>query len=173
MPIDYLLDGDIITEDWIASVAGLVEYGTYTPSLSNITLGTGGSPTNTAGYIYIGGTEADDVGLMYVWGVIVLGTSDEAVSGTPVLTMPPGFEFAFVDNEMQLAGIFRLDPDGGSGTKYVGVPRMTLNATEFALNYLNATADIGSFGGINATTPATWTDNGFIRWNFVAPVKRV
>ena len=169
-----ITDGDITNLAPLAGFAGFpaVEADSYTPSLSNIAIGTGGSAENTGNYVFIGGTATGDSGLMFVDGMIVLGSSGASVSGQPTLGLPSGFEFPYSDTERHLPASFRMDPDGGGGAKYLGSLRVG-SATTFVINYVATTDDgIARVAAPSSSDPASWGAGGWIRWSFTARVIR-
>lgn len=168
-----ITDGDITNLAPLAGFAGFpaVETDTYTPSLTNIAIGTGGSAENTASYVYVGESGAGGAGLMIANGTIVLGTSGASVSGQPTVGLPSGFSFPVVDTERHLPASFRMDPDGGGGSKYLGIARIA-SASTFVVNYVNTTGGIAIAGAIGASDPASWSAGGWIRWSFTARVVR-
>lgn len=82
--------GWILVEDITAVTPGgsVTEAASFTPTLSGVTLGAGG--TNTARYLWTGGPNSGDYGTLYMQGMFQLGTSGGGVN-LPNVTVPPQF----------------------------------------------------------------------------------
>ena len=73
---------NLFTNESVPPTGVGISVNTYTPTLFNITLGTGGSPTNTALWIKVGR-------IVIVWGLIILGNTGD-VTGDISIGLPSG-----------------------------------------------------------------------------------
>lgn len=120
----------------------------YTPTLSNITLGSGGT---SAFYYQVVGKQVN------VRGRITLGTGG-ALTGAATFTLPVT---CVLSNQFWQSGSSLLD----SGTNYFqGV--VQLGTTAASLYAVNASATYATLTATSATVPFTWTLNDVINVGF-------
>lgn len=150
----YLEDTDRLTlrqaGAWIVLAVGT---GTWTPALTNIAVGTGGSVDLSAAYSYTPGQLMVNISA-------VLGTSDASVSGEPTFSLPSGFTALLTGNNIT-NGVNAIMSAGGSGNCFGDVRSVTsstLGVRVIAANgvYVGALA-------ITPTVPGTWAAGSFIR----------
>lgn len=130
----------------------------YTPTLVNITIGTGGSVANTARYIQIGKT-------VYARGTIILGSSGASVGTGTTFTLPVTASSAIT--------IIGVEPIGqvimaDSGTaQYTGVVYMN-SSTVASFQPMNASAtNTTTTAGVTATSPFAWGAGDFFTWSII------
>jgi hypothetical protein len=156
--------------DLEAEPIGFFETDTYTPSLTNIAIGTGGSAFNDAVYTYVGGSESGDAGIMSLSGRITLGTSGESVSGTPVVSLPSGFSLQVsLETTFQSLGLAHLR---AGAANYVGYL-----AWQSSTELLVRAERRGGFTYIeplviSSTVPDTWAAGDSITYNASLQVTR-
>lgn len=115
----------------------------FTPTLTSVTLGTGG--TNTGRWHAVSGR-------VFVEGEIVLGTSP-AVSGSVTLTTPQAATFQ--SGTERTLGAVKLRAIGGSPSAYDGLVDQTdANTVRFIAK--NASATYLSNAALSSTVPFTW-----------------
>ena len=173
MTIPNLATGDPLVESWFDAVAdllnGLVESDTYTPTWTNLAVGTGGSATNSAEYRWIGGTETGDVGILSISGAVTLGTSGASVTGTPSATLPAGFEMQTASN----SGTHRLGLCTFGNNSIGAVQRVASVPGSFGFTALTASGTYLGVATISSTVPLTWAAGDFIRYDFMVSAIRV
>lgn len=74
---------NMFTNSSVPPTAIGITVNTYTPTLYNAAIGTGGTPTNTAMYVKLGR-------IVIVWGIIILGSSGGDVTGDLGIGLPAG-----------------------------------------------------------------------------------
>lgn len=142
--------------------AGVVQSGSYTPTLTSLVVGTGG--TNTADYTFVGGPNVGDKGLLAAQGKIVFGSS--------------GATFPTVNSRIGLPSGFNLNPN--TTTWHIGTIRGVIpgqNGWEGVLGNDSASPGVFqlSFGILgtgnsiqmspaSSTFPFTWAATHEIRW---------
>lgn len=138
--------------------------GTYTPTLTNMAIGTGGTPDNTATYRHING-------LLSVWGHIDFGTTGATLPGaaTEAIGFPPGY----TSNLPQAGFVIGMVRMNVGGDDYMGplLGGTGSEATLRAFHLINGTLWIDT-NPITATTPATWAGDDWITYQFTVPVTR-
>jgi hypothetical protein len=135
--------------------------GSYTPSLTNLAIGTGGVAVNSAVYSF------DGVHL-FVSGRAMLGTSGQSVGTSPRFGLPSGFTPATdLASWSPLGPCSLLDTDLGQ----IGegqVQRGTVAGTVTVLQSVY-TAPYNRFVNISATSPFTWAAGDGFRYTFAIP----
>lgn len=126
----------------------------FTPSLSNWTIGTGGSAGTTAKYIQIGKT-------VFVRIKSTLGTSGFSVTGEPTFNLPvtAASNYANLDS----VGIMWMLA-GGAG--FSGYFRFT-STTACKIVPMVASGTYVSDGTVSSTTPGTWAAGGLFTGTFI------
>ena len=155
----------------LAARGGFPVEGQYTPTLSAITLGTGA--TNDARFVFVGGPDVGDVGLMFAWGNIVLGTGG-ALTGAPLWTLPPGFNVASQPSGASTdnVGHAYVVDDSAGGIAYQS-QCIRNGVTQYGLRYYLVVGTLIERRIPSATAPMTWAANDIIRWNATHPAVRV
>lgn len=164
--------GDVAT--LIADVATLdltkagFETGTFSPTLTNINIGTGGSALNSAIYHYVGGPNIGDSGLLTVTGRITLGTSGQSVGTGPQATIPPGFSIpAPVQTGANRYGVATLLTNANIGF----VQQAGATAVAFVVGGAGSTYVTGTT--ITSAVPGTWGAGDALTYTYTIPVVRV
>lgn len=135
--------------------------GTWTPSWSNFTIGTGGSALNEGSYS-VGDGE------MRVIADRVLGSSGFSVTGTPTLTVPPGWKIR--DNPTPQGHYFGTCRIVCGGTSSEGV-LVRLSDTTIGVFARTVSGSRVVASSITATAPATWVASDAIYISNVIPVE--
>lgn len=163
-----LLDTDLTAlEAAVAAGTGVTVIAPFAPTLTNITLGTGGTPTNTAKGIFIGGPNSADAGWLGLNGFIQLGTTDEAMGTNPTIALPSGYTMGTLPNTTVVGRSLIVDADTAANSRWADL--LWRSATTFAPILGGYT---GALGGITSTAPHTWADNDNITWSLWVPVVR-
>lgn len=161
------------TDIWLDtnSIPAQIFDGTYSPTLTNVAIGTGGSVLNTASWSFAGGPNPGDFGILTISHTIILGTSGASVSGTPVMTLPPDFEMVLADasNGHRLDGI--VTAVAGGVTAYG--PPIRQSASTVGYQVFNAASTYLATSNISSTVPGTWAAGDSMRANFVVKAQRV
>lgn len=129
--------------------------GTYTPSLTGMAIGTGGTPLNTASFSFIGG-------VLVVEGRIQFGTSGQTFPTAPTVSIPSGYTIATVVDGRP-CGWAALG-DSGVGT-FAG---RCVVKTSTTVNFVaeNAASTHGIIVALSTTVPFTWASNDTILYEF-------
>ena len=143
--------GAMIKNDDLETTAGEPggAWKTWTPTLANMAVGTGGSAELTAYYTKVGKT------VTFVLN-IVLGTSGQSVGTTPTFTLPstPAAKYFLYQAELTAAGNPRL-----------GEALSSPSTAATNIFCFDSTTAYNSRAGITATVPATWAAGDKIRVN--------
>lgn len=133
---------------------------TFTPALTGMAIGTGGSAYNQATYIYANG-------MLNVWGRVVFGTSGVTLpTGTIGVGPPPGFTFAPPLTAVLPAGICYMNAGGVNSPGTVRAESsslMRILANNAAGTYLAA-------ANVSSTVPGTWANGNSIEYSYSVPV---
>jgi len=128
---------------------------TYTPTLTGVAIGTGGSATNTAAYRFVAGQ-------VKVRGVITLGSSGSSVSGTIVVTLPvTALALRHPYQRYDGAATFY---DLSAVQNYYSAPTAN-NASVTDINILSFYGTNGLRAGTGASTPFTWAAGDSISYD--------
>jgi len=138
------------------------DFGTWTPSWSNITIGTGGLAANEGQWSVANG----EMRIRTRW---ILGTGGGfAVSGNPTLTMPDGWQ---------------LRTDGTSAGDWYGIARLSANGlnyqgvvvrgsdTTLIVTALRSDVTYVRQATVSATVPDTWTSGDGLLMSLAVPVE--
>jgi hypothetical protein len=153
------LTGEVLTE---ANIAALFTSGTYTPTLVGMVIGTGGTPTNSAKYTFVGFPAG---GVLTVEGKIKFGTSGQTFpAATATISLPSGY--SMIDTEalapINAAVVF-------SDVSPVNVVRGAMQYSSATTVRLIAVSVSGSYtinGATGTTIPFTWASNDEIYYHF-------
>ena len=118
--------------------------GAWTPTWTNVTIGTGGSPERT------GAWEVNN-GLMTIETSWTLGNTG-SVSGTPTLTLPSGWELRRDQARVHIYGIARMTVNGAA---YIGLVQSASASTLEVVALRSDGANVQP-RTISATQPDTW-----------------
>lgn len=133
--------------DWIS----------YTPTLTNVAIGTGGSPANVATYRY-------EQGRVRVRGNIVLGTSGMSVAGTVNITLPLTAAAQLITAWGSLTGSATMF-DTSATTNFIAFPAFNA-ASVTAFTILNSGTN-GLRVATSPTSPFTWAASDSFGYDFV------
>jgi hypothetical protein len=165
-PTTGLVEGLVIYEtdtDRILSYTGAVwrveiASGSYTPTVDNLTLGTGG--TNSAVWAY-------SRGVLTIGGLITLGTGG-AVSGNILISYPSGFQGDPVyETDHPIGSAFF----GGGGSNFAGsmtyssAARMKPIVHKYDPTGVNANSYVSISGTGSAIPFSSWASGYDVRWN--------
>lgn len=135
---DYVLIHDGAAWQLVSGV------GVYTPSLTNMAIGSGGSAAASVRWSFNGGV---DGGVLVMSFGIILGTSGASVSGVPEVSLPSGFTIdAGIDAKMPLGLAYLDDVVGADFTA-----RLQRASGGVAVGRI-----IAADAAISSTVPFTW-----------------
>jgi hypothetical protein len=154
------LTGQVLTQ---ADIAALFTSGTYTPTLGNMAIGTGGTPTNTASYTFVGFPAG---GVLTVEGSIKFGTTAPTLPGASVetISLPSGYTMINTDiNNLLMSQV--IFNDVSAGAKNFGVLG---SATTTTLTFYSSTVSgtLLTTSGITAAIPFAWAVSDEIFYRF-------
>lgn len=143
----------------------------FTPGLTNIAVGTGGTPTNAAYYKFTGGPAVGDLGVLSLHGKIKLGTSGFSVGTGPQVTLPLGFALVNSGSEYaNVPGSVRCFDASPAAWSAIGCCTRQ-SSTKLGLE-LYSPATYVTMTGITATVPITWAANDEIWWTAIVNAVR-
>lgn len=135
---------------------------TYTPTLTSIVVGSGG--TNTAQY-YV------NRGVMHIQGNIIFGTSGQTFPSGSVIgaSLPSGFTFDGVD--ASIVGLCRMR-DSSVPQNYRGNCQWVSASSTISFNIDNVAGTYPTLATPSATIPfaAAWASGDSIEWSVTLPV---
>lgn len=147
----------------------LVQTGTYTPTLTVIAVGTGGSAANSGSWIYVGQPDAGGRGVLFVNGLLTFGTTGAAfpTASSETISLPPGFTLVGLTNVAVLGHCtYQI-----GGSNFAGAMWSSGSAALRPVAALtNGTVD--NWGDLNATVPGAWVAGSTIVWTATCPVTR-
>lgn len=154
-----VLTSDEITSRWNGSawVAWESDWITYTPTLTNVAVGTGGSALNSARYRYTSGVVEVDIRL-------VLGSSGASVGSIPTITLPVTSR-ALTHTNMVFPGFGSIHDTSASDLRVAFMQATSTTVARFAHI---VPSGIG-FTVPTATVPWTWAagDSFQVRFTYV------
>lgn len=162
---NYATDAEVA-----ALFSGFVVKATYTPTLTGMAIGTGGSAANGGYYTYIGGPSVGNAGIMHAEGRVIFGTSGTTFPTSPTISLPAGFNFqtgSSSTNKINGSAAFN-----DSGAEYDGVLKVSTVSTFKPMCHSAATAYLTPVN-LTALIPFTFGAGDIIDWSFVASVIRV
>lgn len=157
------LTGQVLTQ---ADIAALFTSGTYTPTLGNMVIGTGGTPTNSAKFTFVGFPAG---GVLTVEGKIKFGTTGTTLpaASAETISLPSGY--AMIDatdvlNELPSTVTFN---DVSAVLPFKGILRPN-STTTVRLIHLAVSGSSIIPADVTATVPFTWAINDEIYYRFSA-----
>lgn len=162
----------------LVSALATVQTASYTPALTNMAIGTGGTPINTAIYTWIGGAGTGAHGTLDIQGQIRFGSSGQTFpSNPPKIALPTGFIFddampfpgSGSNGGVMLGGVGYWDETGNQG--YGGAIGYDSTSTIRLLNY-NVGGTNPQFNSVSTSTPFTWAVDDQINYNFTIRAER-
>jgi|SRR5665647_2199949 len=137
----------------------------YTPTLTGMAVGTGGTPVNTAIYAYSNG-------VLVAEGKIKFGTTGVAFPAVAIaVSLPPGFEMVTVDTNADMPSSVAF-ADVSLPATYKGLARYQ-TATSVRLVVLGVSGTNLASQGTGATAPFAWQNDDEIYYRFTTLVNRV
>lgn len=127
--------------------------GTYTPTLSGMAIGTGGSAANNAYYAWSNG-------VLVVWGTVVFGTSGTTFPTSPTLSLPSGFTASVVIGSLPIGTCTLID----NGTQTYWAMTRLPSTTTVAIIVPTVSGSFLVHGGVTTTSPFTWAAGDSINW---------
>lgn len=163
--------GEVSLAELVAALGDFTEYvASFTPTLTGMAIGTGGSASNTAGYLYIGGSNVGDRGILCSWGAVVFGTSTPTYPTGPTILLPAGFNFVNPSALRSLKGGIYFNDVNLSSNNRIGIPFM-VNSNAMAPLRINDGGN--SVSSLTTSTPFIWQVGDSITWDYQTPVIRV
>lgn len=167
-PTSGLVEGLMIYEtdtDRILSYTGAawrveIASGTYTPTLTNASVGSGGNAFNSAQWSY-------NRGFLSASGRLTFGTTSPSVTGNILISLPSGFTAESTIHEadapigscvMNTGAVNYFGPVGYDTATTVKPLVARYNPT------LTTTPQYTSLSGLSATIPDTWVAGNDVRW---------
>lgn len=129
--------------------------GTYTPTLTGMAIGTGGSAANTASFHFIGG-------VLFVEGSIIFGTSGQTFPTTPTMSIPAGYTIATATANRPCGWASIIDSGTGTFTGRCHV----ITSTSVGFVAENSAATSGVVAAISTTNPMTWASSDQFLYSF-------
>lgn len=162
----------IADDFWVDSASALpsVQSGTWTPTLANANVGTGGAARNEAYYTYVGGPATGDKGLMSITHTLILGSSGGSVSATVTATLPTGFvvDPDAIDSNAQRWGIVTYSAGGVSAFG----PILRQGTGTVGYQVYNAASTYLTTSNLSSTVPGSWAAGDSLRAVYTIPVER-
>lgn len=139
------------------AVAWESDWITYTPTLTNVAVGTGGSALNAAAYRYVGGVVEVEIRL-------ILGSSGQSVGSTPTITLPVTSR-ALTHTNMVLEGFGSIHDTSASDLRVAFMQATSTTVARFAFLLPSGI----NFTVPTATVPWTWAagDSFQLRFSYV------
>lgn len=149
---------------------GYMQIGTYTPTLTGMVIGSGGSATNAADYVFIGGTETGNQGLMHVIGTVTFGSSGQTFPTAPTISIPSGFTNVSAASSSRPCGSWHAVDIGTGANNRIGPVFISIggNLVRPLLG-----GDDTQVALISTTTPFTWASGDSIYWEVNLLVERL
>ncbi len=149
--------------------AAIEQHGSYTPALTNVTLGTGGSSSGE--YTFVGGPLVGDHGILSVDGIIALGTSGMAMGTGPTMALPAGFQRASgLGTNILHMGQWRAI---GLTQAFWGTISWATPTSVIPTVMNTATGTYGFLSGISASIPEAWGAFDSLVYTYTTRVVRV
>lgn len=155
------LTGEVITQ---ADLASLFTSGTYTPTLANMVIGTGGTPINSAKFTFSGFPAG---GTLVVEGRIKFGTTGTTLPGASEESMSLPAGYAMIDTTSSVAvlngKVVLYDVTGTPFDSHLIM--LTSTTIGFRLPQVSGT-NISSNTAMTATVPFAWAINDEIHYRY-------
>lgn len=156
------LTGQVLSQ---ADIAALFASGTYTPTLANLAIGTGGTPINSAKYTFVGFPAG---GVLHVEGRIKFGTTSVTLPGASeeTMTLPTGY--AMIDTTSTSANV-----NGQASFFFVGsafvcqgfLVMITSTTVGFRVARVSG-SNIQTNNAMTSTIPGTWAVSDEIHYRY-------
>jgi len=128
----------------------------YTPTLTNLTLGTAGTVTGRA---------METEKFVFVDIVAILGTSGFSVGNNPEFSLPSGVSFgSSYTTNISTVG-WALAVDQVANTRFQGYARVQTSTT-VAMGVMSVSGTNVQTAGVTSTTPFTWGAADELRFHF-------
>jgi hypothetical protein len=154
------LTGQVLSE---TDIANLFKSGTYTPTLVNLAIGTGGTPTNSAKWTFVGFPAG---GVLTLEGMIKFGTTAPTLPGASEesISLPAGYSMIDTGGSVaSLSGQVSFYDVSAAGV-FQGFA-IALSATTFGLRWAQVTGTIIQVNNsLTLTTPIAWAINDEIHY---------
>lgn len=149
-----ILAGAVVPNSLQASSGSGWAGASYTPTLTSITIGTGGNAQNTAKYVQIGKN-------VFMRGYIVLGTSGASVGAGPTISLPVTAATSSGYN-VTVAPIGKVIIIDNATNQYPGIVYLSSSTTAQFMNQNSASTSL-IIATTTATVPFTFgQDDGFL-----------
>lgn len=165
---DYTLANAAITSPYFsndASPKGFPQWFAFTPSWTNLTVGTSGNTYNTGYFSMSGKTVSYRLAMIF-------GSSGPSMGSAPVFVLPVAPNTGYYRSSVGLAGNLGYATLLDSGvTEYFGFIRISsADQTKAEVLAVDASATYGRVGNISATVPFSWGsgDGLFVTGNYEA-----
>ena len=157
-------------DPYVLGLASGWEDGTYTPTLSGMAIGTGGSAANSAAYAWSG--DGIGVGSLLVTGRLVFGSSGPTFPGATVtVTLPTGFQFDPTNMNARsiVGGCMFIDAGSVDCTGHL----VWASATTARLMVDQVGSTYAISAATSTTVPFTWVAGDGIEWSITARAVKV
>lgn len=151
----------------VLAAAATWQGGAYTPTFTGVNLGSTG--TNVAQYVFVGGPNSGDRGIMSALGQWVLGGTGFSVTSPVDFSLPPGFTTPLTTNSPPIAVVTYQGP---GGTEYQGFAYIVNSSSRLQLYHWGVSGALISRALISGTAPFTWAAGHFCRWSVTLPMVR-
>lgn len=153
-----IADGAITPEKLLTGTGTAWGWSSFTPSWTNLTVGTGGSATNTGYYKQIGKTVFFAVNMIF-------GSSGPSMGSNPYVSLPVNASSNYSTTAPSQTIIGTVVFNDVSGSPYPG--HITINNTSGVANGQVLTTSVGAtyptYTGISSTIPFAWGGGDQIR----------
>lgn len=147
------------------------ESGTYTPTLTSLSVGTGGGATNTADYVFVGGPDTGDEGVLILTGHILFGTSGTTFpSGSERIGLPAGFNVT-PNNSTWHTGNARYLIGSNAWTGVTSNDASNADRVRLFADVVSGTGVLEN--SLTSTVPGSWAAASEIRWTATLNAVRV
>lgn len=156
------LTGQVLSE---ADIAALFTSGTYTPTLGAMVIGTGGTPTNSAKFTFVGFPAG---GVLTVEGKIKFGTAGQTfpAASAETISLPAGYSLIETSTATATLSLVTFVDSSTGAVSYGAVFPNTATTVRPLISSVS-----GSFitaVDVAATTPFAWASGDEINYRFAA-----
>lgn len=156
--------GLMLEPDWAQAVVDHItdleddvaypENGTYTPTLTGMVVGTGGSAANSASYTFVGGNQVGDVGVLRIEWRMVFGTAGTTFPTAPTISLPAGFNLVQTNTSFPIGRAYLGDSGTAANDRWAEVAPNSVSTFRILLGGIS-----GAVATLSTTTPFTWAIN--------------